>query len=131
MSDVSESDSRRTDLINALSKEGWRVTGQIDSDVLGAWIEEIWTVQSIWSPRDFQIFIVWEWDHDNFGGLVRTIFGETFLEDPLTLVDRVYKPDFTDLRRGPVICLKHWPKELESFLEELSSIRDSAATKLL
>jgi hypothetical protein len=44
-------------LIRKLAEHGWDVTSR-DRDVEW-WAQEIWTVESVWAPHGFTVFLTW------------------------------------------------------------------------
>ncbi|HEV2801842.1 MAG TPA: hypothetical protein VGW12_15305 [Pyrinomonadaceae bacterium] len=52
---------QRTELLNPLPKQGWNVVNVADADSewpkLEWWADEIWILQSFWSPQDCRVYL--------------------------------------------------------------------------
>jgi hypothetical protein len=111
--------TQRTELAEQLPQNGWRVLGVEDSD-LQWWADEIWVIESSWSPRGFRLFL-------------------TFLVDPAADAQRAKGEDVWAVGastehphdRGsaegkPLLSLGHnWQAHLAEFFAGLSELRDS------
>jgi hypothetical protein len=108
-------DVRHSYLIEKLSEHGWRVIGR-ECDDLDWWADEIWTVESEWSPRGFTVFLTWlvdpQWDDHRPPGQAVWAVG-TCLRLP---ADRLAAEG------EPLMLIKHWPRELARFLAGLSGL---------
>jgi hypothetical protein len=110
-------ESQRNDLLKALPERGWEIA-EIEHAPLDWWTDEVWTVESRWSPVGFRLFII-------------------FLVDPQSDVDRrkgqsvwevsaaVEMPtDRVAAGEGPVAGLSpKWKENLARYLDDLDAIR--------
>ena len=105
-------DVRYADLIRRLVDQGWDVA-RCDREV-GWWGDEVWTVESVWSPRGFTVFLTWLIDPmDN-----ATVWGvRASLERPT---------DGGEAKSAASMSINHWPRDVPEFLASLAAMRDAA-----
>ena len=111
-------DVRYSELVEALSRQGWRVVER-ERDDLEWWADEIWTVESEWRPRGFSVYLTWlvdpMYDGDRQPGQAVWAVGTS-----------VQRPkDRSEAEGKPILGLNHWPRALAEFLEGLSRLRGS------
>lgn len=111
--------TQRTELAERLPRNGWRILSVEDS-ALEWWADEIWLIESSWSPQGFRLYL-------------------TFLVDPMADAQRtkgqsVWAVGTSSERphdRGsaggkPLLSLGHnWQAHLAEFLAGLSELQDS------
>jgi hypothetical protein len=106
-------DVRTADLIRRLSEHGWEV-GHRDRDVAW-WADEIWTVESVWAPKGFTVFLAWlidPMDSSAVWGVGVSLHRPTGRREA---------------ERAFVAALKHWPRDVPGLLETLGALRVAAA----
>jgi hypothetical protein len=116
--------AQKTELMNQLPKHGWSISEVIDNESewnnLEWWEDEIWVLESVWSPKTSKIYL-------------------TFLVDPQAPIHGRKKDEGiwaaqASLKRlndwkgqEGVIFLglgKGWEKELPDFLKGIDDLRD-------
>jgi hypothetical protein len=111
-------ETQRTKLLDALPKHGWRVVS-IEEDYLEWWADELWVLESVWSPVGSRACV-------------------TFLVDPQAPPDRkkgecvwaakasLDKPDKWLTAEGEFTLSlgQGWKEELPAFFEHLSVLRN-------
>jgi hypothetical protein len=103
-------DVRYSLMLTALSKHGWRVVNRQQKD-LEWWADEIWTVESEWSPHGLTVFLTWLRDPEGH----RVWAVGTCLQSPSS----------RDEAEGePLMSINHWPRDLPEFLVGLQTLRD-------
>ena len=107
-------DVRYADLIRKLADRGWAVV-QRDRDVEW-WADEIWTVESLWAPNGFTVFVTWLIDPmDNV-----TVWGVgAALERP------VGRPEAS---AAACMSINRWPRDVPDFLAALAALREAPST---
>jgi hypothetical protein len=113
--------TQRTELAAQLPEHGWQVIGVEDSG-LEWWADEIWLIESLWSPKGFRLYL-------------------TFLVDPMADGQRaegqnvwavgtsIERPvDRVSAQGKPLLSLGHgWRSHLTEFFAGLSGPRCDAA----
>lgn len=111
-------DVRRSLLAGKLMEHGWNIVHREQKE-LEWWADEIWTVESEWSPKGFQVFLTWlvdpQWDRGRPGEKVWLV--GTCLHRPT---------NHEEAERAPMFSIKHWPMELGDFLKGLDDLRNQA-----
>lgn len=97
-------------LEKALSERGWKIL-IVDSTDDNLWWNETWTVESVWAPPGFQIYIAFEFDD-----VWESLGAST--EKPVRHHDTEW---FARLYLD-----KTWRAEFPGFLAEIDRIRDAA-----
>lgn len=110
-------DVRHTHMIEKLSEHGWRVVHR-EREELDWWADEIWSVESVWSPQCFTIYLTWlvdpQWGYHRQPG--QGVWGiGTSLQWPALCEEAEGKP---------LMSIKHWPRDLAEFLAALSELRN-------
>ena len=105
-------DVRYADLIRKLADRGWDVVRR-DRDVEW-WADEIWTVRSVWAPRDFTVFVTWLIDPESLSG---TWGVGAALERPTGR---------TEASAAACASINRWPRDVPEFLAALDRLRDAA-----
>ncbi len=82
-----------------------------EQDVLEWWAEEVWTVESEWSPMGLTLFLTWLFDPMEWDGKAPRVWAVGASTDPLAPTSVA------------TMSLNHWPRDLPDFLEELSKFR--------
>jgi hypothetical protein len=112
--------TQREELAGRLPENGWRLLGVEDSS-LEWWADEIWLIESAWSPRGFRLYL-------------------TFLVDPMADTQRAKGQSLwavgtstarpTDRRPAegePLLSLGHgWRSHLAEFFAGLAGLRSQA-----
>jgi hypothetical protein len=103
-------------MIAKLSALGWRLVSR-DRDELDWWADEIWTVESQWTPRGCTVYLTWLvdplWDERRRPGEAVWAVG-TCLQRPTTRLEA---------EGSPLMAINHWPSDLPEFLTSLSGLR--------
>jgi hypothetical protein len=108
--------TQRDQLIDRLGSHGWRAT-KLDEQ-LDWWADEMWQLESNWSPRDARAYL-------------------TFLVDPMTGLERKPHEDVwaaaatphkpikqQDVRTGLTLSLGHgWNDRVQELIEYLNKLR--------
>ena len=110
-------ESQKRQLEAAILEEGWRVAER-DAITTEWWVDEIWTIESVWRPVGLKLFL-------------------TFLVDPQSGPRRpgedimavscssIRPQNRADAASGPTIYLRPaWEKNLPEFLLNIKEIRD-------
>lgn len=112
-------DPRKLCLIEALNDSGWKVFRESENKAADQLrqrydIDEVWLVQSEWTPSGFQALIVWD------------LFVHPGAEAELAWVSVYLTTQAALYERTPIrLDIKHWPKRgLKEFLRNLSSLRE-------
>ncbi len=117
--------TQRAELARQMPENGWRVLAVEDSS-LDWWADEIWLLESLWSPQGFRLYL-------------------TFLVDPMADSQRakgqavwavgtsIERPAGRASAQGqPLLSLGHgWRSHLEEFFAGLSAIRNQAGDSSL
>jgi hypothetical protein len=105
-------DVRYSDLIRKLGERGWDVVHR-DREVEW-WAQEIWTVESVWAPRGFTVYLTW-------------------LIDPLdratvwcTGASLTHPSPFGKAWGAASMSINRWPRDVPEFLAALAELRDAA-----
>ena len=110
-------DVRHSEMIARLFEHGWRVVSRARDDLVW-WADEIWTVESEWSPQGFTVYLSWlvdpQWEGPRPPGQGVWAVG-TCLQHPGS--DREAKGHLS-------MSINHWPRDLPAFLSGLSALRD-------
>ena len=102
---------RGAELVTVLPEHGWRVVSRT-REMLAWWADEVWTLESVWTPMGVQIFL-------------------TFLVDPmadntvwaLAASDRMMANHLA-APFGCTIPLRHvWARRLPAWLDALDKLR--------
>ena len=110
-----EMDSKSQQLEAALARKGWSIIER-RTDGLDWWADEVWVVQSDWSPRGvcaFVTFLVdpqWEGPRPKGHGLYAVSVS------PAPLSDRLNAD-------APRIALKRWASQLPGFVAAMETLR--------
>ena len=115
---------QRTELLNQLPKHGWHVVNMEGTDSewpkLEWWADEIWILQSVWSPQDCRVYL-------------------TFLVDPQIPLQGRKKGEGVWAVKASLKRARQWMREegeiyltlgqgwqpmLPGFLEEVSQLRN-------
>lgn len=105
-------DVRYADLVRKLTDRGWAVV-QRERDV-GWWADELWTVESVWAPRGFTLFVTWLVDPESLSG----VWGVgAALERPTAR---------HEAEATTCMSINHWPRYVPDFLKALDTLRDAA-----
>ena len=106
-------DVRYADLVRKLADRGWEVT-QHDRDDVEWWADEIWTVESVWAPQGFTVFVTWLIDPmDNV-----TVWGVgASIERPTGRLEA---------SAAACMSINRWPRDVPDFLTALDALRDAA-----
>jgi len=115
-------ESQKKQLEDALKQSGWRITerAQISSDW---WADEIWTIESTWSPVGLTLFLTFLVDLMQSGTRQPG-------EDVVAIGCSVRRPRYREDAAGePLIYLRpSWEKYLPGFVSRLKEIRDARLT---
>jgi hypothetical protein len=116
-------DVRPEQLIAKLSEHGWRVARR-ERDDLDWWADEVWAVESEWTPRGFTVFLTWlvdpQWDDRRRPGEAVWAVG-TCLRRPTACLEA---------QGAPLMAVKPWPRDLPAFLAGLAALRDQHQTRM-
>jgi hypothetical protein len=123
---------QRTELLNQLSKQGWDVTNVEDTDSewpkLEWWADELWILQSIWSPQDCRIYLTFLIDPQT------PVHGRKKGEGVWAVKASLKRPRQWMWEEGEVYLTlgQGWQQMLPGFLEDVAALRnpkneDSAA----
>ena len=118
-------ESQKLQLEAALLSNGWRIE---DREAITSewWADEIWTIEAVWRPVGFKLFLTFLVDLMQSGPRRP---GEEVSSISCSLIRPRSRAEATD---GPLINLRpSWEKNLPDFLSNLNEIRDRAceATK--
>ena len=102
-------DARVADLFKKLTDHGWQVVNRERDPEW--WAAEIWTVESVWSPPGFTLYVTW-------------------LRDPMdertlwAVGASTQRPTDRFEAANPVCAsLRHWPRGVPEFLDALATLR--------
>ena len=102
---------RGEELIALLPEHGWRVVSRT-CEMLDWWADEVWTLESVWTPmgvRIFLTFLIDPMDDNNVWALAAS---------DCVMADRLAAP------YGCTIRLRHvWSKRLPAWFEALDKLR--------
>src|SRR5688572_14841602 len=117
-------ESQKKQLEDALQQSGWRIAEreQISSDW---WADEIWTIESTWSPMGRTLFLTFLVD------LMQS--GTRRPGENVTAIGcSVTRPRHREEAAGePLIYLRpSWEKNLPGFVSRLKELRDRKSTRL-
>jgi hypothetical protein len=98
-------------LTDQLVKNGWEIVHR-QREELEWWADEIWTVESLWSPHGLRVYL-------------------TFLVDPQPPSDIVWavgaslEPPTSRIQAGEhgIVSRSFWPQEMPLFVAKLSKLR--------
>ena len=111
--------AQRADLLNLLPEHGWRVTGVAED--LEWWADEMWLLESAWSPVGTQAYMTFLVDPMFEGSRKKgeAVWAVTASSDkPMSRLQA--EGEFTlSLGQG-------WKKRLPDFFQQLSSLRSRA-----
>jgi hypothetical protein len=86
------------------------------------WIAAVWTIRSIWHPRDFELFLIFLVDP-------QAPFGAPPASVAWAVAAAPVVPRERDAQWSALLQLgRRWERDLDAFITTLSSIRDAAAT---
>jgi hypothetical protein len=113
-------DTRFDQLIAMLSQHGWQVVHR-ERDDLDWWADEIWTVESEWSPQGFTVYL--------------TLLVDPLCEGPPRAGHAIWavgtclsKPaDRLEAEGKPLMSIKHWPRDVPQFLQGLAELRNQSS----
>ena len=113
-------ESQKRQLEAAILENGWRVAER-EAINMEWWADEIWTIESVWRPVGFKVFVTFLVDPAH-SGLRRP--GEGVLAISCSSI----RPESrADAAGGPTIYLRpSWEKNLPAFLANIKEIRDNA-----
>ena len=113
-------ESQKRQLEAAILENGWRVAKR-EAITTEWWADEIWTIESVWRPVGFKVFLTFLVD-PAYSGLGRP--GEGVLAISCSSI----RPESrADAAAGPTIYLRpSWEKNLPEFLSNIKEIRDNA-----
>jgi len=97
-----------------LSQQGWRIVHR-ERDDLDWWADEIWTVESEWSPQGFTVYLTWLVDPLSGWGIWAV---GTCLSRPTGRLEAGAKPHMS---------INHWPRDVEQFLQGLAKLRNQSS----
>ena len=103
-------DARYADLVRKLAARGWEVTRRERG--VGWWGDEIWTVESVWAPQGFTLFLTWLIDPMD---LVTVWAVRASLERPA---------DGGAAGSAACMSINRWPRDVTEFLARLDALRD-------
>ncbi|MCA1618870.1 MAG: hypothetical protein LC795_06075 [Acidobacteria bacterium] len=117
--------TQRTELATQLLENGWQVIS-VEDYGLEWWADEIWLIESLWSPKGFRLYL-------------------TFLVDPMAGGQRtkgqsvwamgtsIGRPvDRSSAQGNPLLSLgRGWRSHLAEFFAGLSGLRSQAAADAL
>ena len=110
-------DVRHSQMIAKLSEQGWRLASREREDLDG-WADEIWKVESEWTPQGFTAYLTWlvdpQWDDHRRPGQAVWAIG-TSLQRPIGR---------SEAEAGPLLSINHWLRDLPEFLARLAALRD-------
>ena len=103
-------DARSADLVRKLTDRGWEVTHR-ERDVEW-WGDEVWTVESVWAPHGFTLFLTWLIDPMDLA----TVWAvRASLERPT---------DGGAAGSAACVSINRWPRDVPEFLARLDALRD-------
>src|SRR4051812_35046115 len=105
-------DVRYADLISKLAERGWEVVHRERDNEW--WADEIWTVESVWAPQGFTVFVTWLIDPQD----EKTVWGVG--ASPERPADRL------DASGAASMSIKRWPRDVPGFLTSLDKLRYAA-----
>jgi hypothetical protein len=120
--------SQQVLLNKELDANGWQLTARTRD--VPWWVEEVWTVESVWRPVGLQAFLTFEVDPMEHSGL--QIAGQANRPrrrgPNLWGVNctRTWPEDATEGDRIVNVGWKHWDKEMPKLIQSLSRFRDEA-----
>lgn len=114
-------ESQKRQLEAELLSNGWRV---VESEAITSewWADEIWTIEAVWRPVGFQLFLTFLVDQMQSGARHPG-------EEVSSISCSTFRPQSrADATGGPLIFLRpSWEKNLPDFLASLNAIRDRAS----
>ncbi len=120
--------TQKATIKNQLEKHGWKVV-QIEEDTLDWWADEIWILESVWTPVDKHVYLTFLVDPQS--GYVKNrrkggYFGAIKSYTVWAVKASATKPhDWLSSEGEFVLDFGHnWLKELPSFIQDLSSLRN-------
>ena len=112
--------SQKRQLEAALLSSGWRIAER-ESITSESWIDEIWTIESVWRPVGFTLVLTF---------IVEPVYSgiRPSGEKALAISCSSIRPrTYGEAMGGPLIFLRpSWEKNLPEFLLELKELRDQA-----
>ena len=113
-------ESQKRQLEAAILEVGWRVAER-DVIITEWWADEIWTIESVWRPVGFKVFLTFLVDPMHSGSR-RTGEGVSAIS-----CSSIRPQSRADAAVGPTIYLRpSWEKNLPEFLLNIQEIRDNA-----
>lgn len=113
-------ESQKKQLEAALLSSGWRIAER-EPITAEWWVDEIWTIESVWRPVGFTLFLTF---------LVELVYsGTRRAREKVSAIScsSVRPRTYADMMAGPRIFLRpSWEKNLPEFLAKLKEIRDQA-----
>jgi hypothetical protein len=117
--------TQREELARQLPENGWRLLG-VEESSLEWWADEIWLIESVWSPQGFRLYL-------------------TFLVDPMADTQRAKgqsvwavgtstgRPAGRGSAEGkPLLSLgPGWRSRMAEFFDSLAGLRSNAGESLL
>jgi hypothetical protein len=114
-------DVRHSQMMSRLGEHGWRVLARERTD-LDWWADEIWAVESEWSPHGLTVFLTWlvdpQWDDHRRPTQAVWAVGVCSQRPTSRL----------EAEGEPLLSIPHWPRGLPEFLARLSHLRDQRRT---
>ncbi len=107
---------QRDELIRQLIQHGWRIASEEEN--LEWWADEIWLLESVWSPVGCQAYVTFLVD-PQFDGVRKK--GEevwAVMASPSKPINRINNEDESTLSLG-----QGWQKRLTEFIDYLTALR--------
>ena len=111
---------QRDELLSQLIQHGWRIAGEEEN--LEWWADEIWHLESEWSPVGSRAYVTFLVD-PQFDGVRKK--GEevwAVMASPVKPIDRLNTEDEFTLSLG-----QGWQKRLPEFIDHLTALRQRLA----
>jgi len=115
---------QRTELLKRIPKQGWSVTTIEDADSewpeLEWWADEIWILQSVWSPQDCRVYLTFLVDPQ------APIHGRQKGEGIWAVKASLKRPRQWMWEEGEVYLTlgQGWQQMLPGFLEDVAALRN-------
>lgn len=109
--------TQRTELFDLLPERGWRVASVEEN--LEWWADEMWLLESVWSPVGSRAYITFLVDPQFDGDRKKGQAVWAVMTSPAKPYNRLSAADEFTLNLG-----QGWKKELPAFFEHLSMLRN-------